>query len=93
MAQHELFERTDKGVPGAVWWSGNWQCRNKGGFLQDREAGTGPWSFVIYGFGDTDCSVYGIKPDGSLTHVSVPIDAQNRITIRRRKYGRSNWRH
>lgn len=53
MSQPELFERTDKGASGAVWWVGNWQIRNNEGFLQDREEGQGHWQFVVYAFGET----------------------------------------
>lgn len=93
MSQVKLFERTDKGTHGAVWWAGSWECRNNDGYFQDREGGKGPWSFVIYGFGDTDCIVYRLNEAGTLVHDCVPIDANDRITINGRKYGRNNWRH
>ncbi|CTQ47677.1 hypothetical protein [Roseibium aggregatum] len=93
MSQLELFERDDKGVAGAVWWAGHWQCRNNNGFFQDREDGKGPWKFVIYGFGETDCTVYRVSEDGQLSHCRVPIDERNRILINGRRHGPENWRH
>ena len=89
----ELFERTDKGIHGAIWWVGNWECRNRNGYFQDREGGKGAWSYVIYAFGDTDCTVYQILASGEIVNDVVPIDAKDRITIHGRKYGRANWRH
>ena len=93
MGQTELFERTDKGCHGAVWWAGNWECRNKDGYFQNREGGAGQWAYVIYAFGDTDCIVYRLDEAGELVHDCVEIDAGDSITINGKKYGRANWHH
>ena len=75
-----------------------------GGFVQYREVRTdvsGPtpgqdWKFIVSSFDDSSsgqnwfCTVQ--LADGSLRR-NVPIDAENRITINGRKYGRKNWDH
>jgi hypothetical protein len=48
---------------------------------------------VIYGFGETDCTVYRVSEDGQLSHCRVPIDERNRILINGRRHGPENWRH
>jgi hypothetical protein len=94
-AQQQLFEVTaaHKARHGAVWTAGNWECRNFHGYFQSREGGTGPWCFQIYGFGDEDCSVYALAGKGEMVFLRVPIDQENRITVRGCKYGRDNWNH
>ncbi|WP_187431434.1 hypothetical protein ROLI_047990 (plasmid) [Roseobacter fucihabitans] len=87
MEQLTLFD-IDKSADGSVWWHGNAECRNNGGFYQAREGGAGQWEFVIYSFGDDDVSVYRFGADGELYLDQVPIDARDRITIHGRKYGR-----
>lgn len=94
-AQQQLFEtpRADMARHGAVWWRGNWECRNFHGYFQSREGGEGLWCFQIHAFGDTDCCVYALDTSGLLIQMRVPIDDQNRITVRGRKYGRNQWAH
>ena len=85
---------TDHSQHGATWRAGNWNCRNFHGYFQSREVGARNWCFVIYGFRDTDCTVSTIDKNGDLAcEYRVPIDAQDRITILGRKYGRSHWSH
>lgn len=97
MSQLDLIPmtETEKAIPGAQWWAGEYQCRNFGGYYQVREQGRGDWQFVIYGFGcdDTTASIYRIDRDGRLVHEDVPIDGHDRLTVNGRKYGRDNWRH
>lgn len=90
--QEELFD-IDKGQHGAEWVTGGWQCRNLDGWFQQREGGEGPWQFVVYAFGVTDCTVYRLNKAGGLYQERVPIDEQDRITVGRRKYGREYWSH
>ncbi len=91
--QMSFLEPISKAIHGAEWFAGNWQCRNHNGYLQSRESGRGLWKYTIYAFGDDDCLVYAINADGELTHVLVPIDGKDRITIHGRKYGRDHWQH
>lgn len=97
MSQLDLIPmtETEKAIPGAQWWAGEYQCRNFGGYYQVRERGRGAWQFVIYGFGcdDTTACIYRIEKDGSLVHEDVPIDDRDRLRVNGRKYGRDNWRH
>lgn len=95
MEQIELIPMSgeDKGQHGAVWWSGNWECRNFDGYFQTREAGRGAWRFVIYGFGSTEASVYKVNPFGDLIIEDVPIDPEDRILILGKRYGRNFWQH
>lgn len=85
MHQAELFAAP---APCSVW-----ETRDFHGFRQVREippgCNPGRWRFVIYGFGDDDCSVY--RADG--TRERVPIDAQNRILIAGRRFGQEHWTH
>ncbi|MDH2328309.1 hypothetical protein QCN27_15695 [Cereibacter sp. SYSU M97828] len=90
--QNDLFE-IDKGQHGAEWVTGNWQCRNFNGWFQQREGGEGPWQFVVYAFGVTDCTIYRLNKAGGMYQERVPIDEQDRITVGRRKYGREHWTH
>ncbi|WP_299553660.1 hypothetical protein [uncultured Tateyamaria sp.] len=83
----------ERGTSGAVWWSGSWECRNFGGFYQVREQGRGNWCFIIYAFGDHHANVYRVNQIGELYRENVPIDANDRITILGRKYGRDHWQH
>lgn len=94
-AQKHLFETPpeDMARHGAVWWRGNWQCRNFHGYFQSREGGAGVWCFQIYAFGDTDCCVYALNALGEMVQKRAPLDDQNRITICVRKYGRRQWAH
>lgn len=93
----DLFPETiSKGEHGAVWWAGNWQCRNWHGYFQSREQGRGPWRFNVPWFStdDTTCSVGRIDVEGrDFTESDVPIDRHGRITIRGRSYGRQSWNH
>lgn len=93
MSQLEMFPLDHKGIPGAKWWVGNWECRNFHGYEQGREGGRGDWQFHIYGFGDDDCTVATLKSDGAFGSAIVPIDGLDRITIEGRKYGRRYWNH
>lgn len=95
MHQLELIPitETEKGKHGASWWQGSWECRNFHGFFQSREQGRGPWEFHIHGFGDDKASIYRITETGKLVQHDVPIDADNRISVLGRKYGRENWNH
>ena len=86
----------DRSLHGAVWTTGNYQCRNFHGYFQSREAGTGNWMFQVPWFANDDktCTVYRIGDDGELAHENnVPIDAKNQITILGRRYGRDHWNH
>lgn len=89
----ELFKRDDKGCPGAVWWQGSYQCRNFHGYYQCRENGRGQWQFVIYAFGGDDASIYKLNSEGNLHLSSVPYDANDRIIVDGRKFGRRFWTH
>ena len=93
MPQMELFAHDMKGTPGAIWWEGNWQCRNRNGFYQVREGGRGHWEYVIYAFGDTSANVYRFAKDGTLYRQDVPIQCEDHLCIDGRLYGRDHWRH
>jgi hypothetical protein len=81
--------------PGQIRQVGNYSLRNFKGYRQSREGGKGPWLFYITGFDGTSsgqagrCSV--LLANGSTE--SVPIDAEDRITILGRKFGRTHWNH
>jgi hypothetical protein len=86
----------EKGRNGAVWWSGNWECRNWHGYFQSREGGVGNWCFHIPWFSNDDvtCTVYGLNDAGEIYNKErIPIDAQANITILGKKYGREYWDH
>ena len=99
MTQHTLFtDMIDKAKDGAIWWAGNWQCRNWHGYIQSREGGTGNWCFQVGGFsgpedGNGIAHVCIIRADESLAVSPQPIDANNRILIEGKRYGRSHWNH
>ncbi len=65
------------------------------GYRQYRDSTKDPWHFIVTGFDDTFtgqegfCSV--LLTDGERDR--VPIDAQDRILIRGRRYGRDQWVH
>ncbi len=65
------------------------------GYAQFRDEVGAPWRFYVSGFDSTfdgeagRCTV--LMADDSLKW--VPIDAQGRITINRRKYDRTHWNH
>lgn len=61
------------------------------GFAQFRESPKDPWRFYVSGFGWDDVSCSVLMADGS--YKTVPIDSQNRITIRGQKFGRNHWNH
>lgn len=69
--------------------------RDFDGYAQVRDDVDSPWQFYVVDFDSTfegeagRCRV--LMTDGSLK--TVPIDAQSRITINRRKYDRTHWRH
>ncbi|MCL4682379.1 MAG: hypothetical protein KJZ92_14055 [Rhodocyclaceae bacterium] len=69
--------------------------RDYHGYLQVRECAGEPWRFCVSGFDHTRTGQDGrctvLKVGGSREW--VPIDAQDRITIRGRKYGRNRWIH
>lgn len=92
--QSELFDKIeDHTREGAVWWAGNWQCRNWRGYLQHREGGSGAWCFIVHSFGgepDRDGTAHIYRVDGK---EDVPIDAHNRILVHGRRYGRGRWTH
>jgi len=80
---------------GETRWIGNWQVRNFNGYYQSREGGAGPWKFYVSGF---DSTTTGQEGSCSLILVgggreAVPIDANDRITVRGVKYARSHWNH
>ena len=93
MPQMELFAHDMKGTPGAIWWEGNWQCRNHRGFYQVREEGRGHWEYVIFGFGNTSANVYRVATDGTLYRQDVPMQNDDHLFIDGRLYGRDHWRH
>ena len=66
------------------------------GFRQYRDDVKSPWRFYITGFDATSSGQDGfctvMRSDGC-RESSVPIDAQDRITINGRKYGPENWIH
>ena len=85
---------SDHSKHGATWRAGNWNCRNFHGYFQSREVGARNWCFQISTFADTHCDVLTLDSNGDIAHENfVPIDAQDRITILGRKYGRSHWSH
>lgn len=64
------------------------------GFKQYQDAPGKPWRFIVTGFDgttDTDgiCSV--LLADGG--EKNIPIDSNNFITIRGKKYSRMEWDH
>lgn len=65
------------------------------GFVQLRSMINSPWRFYVCGFDETYSGQAGfcavLRTDG--TELSVPIDAENQITIRGRKYGPQYWTH
>ena len=93
MEQLSFFGLLDKGIHGATWWAGNYQCRNFGGYFQDRENGIGTWKFIIGSFGDTHCNIYALDNFGEFCSVGVPIDHQSRISVNGRKYSNGHGRH
>ena len=66
------------------------------GFRQYRDDVKSPWRFYITGFDATSSGQDGfctvMRSDGC-RESSVPIDAQDCITINGRKYGPENWTH
>lgn len=68
------------------------------GYHQCRTDGSGPWRFYICGFSGplhangTNSLCRVLRFDGT-SEACVPIDAQGRITILGRKYGRHRWDH
>lgn len=94
---NDLFPETiTKGANGAIWWAGNWECRNWHGFFQSREGGCGTWRFQVPWFSSDDvtCSVYVITEAGEMqTRDMIPIDDKSRITILGRKYAPEHWDH
>ncbi len=65
------------------------------GFLRVKEGRCEPWRFVVSGFDATSTGAAGmctvVKIDGSKEW--VPIDANDRILVHGRRYGRSSWIH
>jgi len=72
-----------------------WQTRDFEGFHQAREGNSGTWCFRVTGFDDTSSGTpgycYVLRADG--TTKKVAIDAQDRITVAGKKYGREHWTH
>lgn len=95
MKQGTLIDLTpeERGTPGAIWWSGSWQCRNFDGYYQVREQGRGNWCFIVYAFCERHASIYCVNEIGELVRDDVPIDAKDRISVLGRKYGREHWQH
>ena len=92
--QADLFpELIDTTREGTVWWAGNWQCRNWHGYFQHREGGRGHWCFVIQSFGGDPAGDGRAELHRIVGQETVPIDAQNRILVRGRRYGRDRWHH
>ncbi|WP_435171123.1 hypothetical protein [Falsirhodobacter sp. 1013] len=93
----DLFPDTiTKAAHGAIWWAGNYECRNWHGYFQSREGGRGNWRFQVPWFStdDVTCSVYAITEAGDVqTRDLIPIDDKARITIMGRKYTREHWEH
>lgn len=94
-SQIEMFELDHKGIPGAEWWQGHWECQNFHGYFRTREFGTGNWLFVIPWFGNDDltCTVYRLDKSGELVGEEVPIDGESRISVLDKKYSRAFWMH
>ncbi|TFF36178.1 hypothetical protein [Mucilaginibacter psychrotolerans] len=73
------------------------QIRNFKGYHQHRECTeigdklTCRWVFYICGFSFCDNYAFVLKFDGSEELVS--IDAEDRILINGRRYGRKHWNH
>jgi len=86
----DLFDPVSAHRPKSVRQQRDWY-----GFAQFRESTNEPWQFIVTGFDDTFtgqegfCSV--LLADGEKDR--VPIDAQDRILIRGRRYGRDQWVH
>ena len=93
MEQLSFFDPVDKSIPGATWWTGNYQCRNWNGCYQSREGGSGPWQFHVYAFGEDDAVIYTINDQGVLNQRRVPMDAGDCLQIDGKSYGRSRWNH
>lgn len=98
--QDGLFEfkdqtNTDHLTHGAVALVGSYQVRNFHGYYQSRHGASGKWLFYVSGFGrivdgeHIECSLLLINGG----YETVPIDTQDRITVRGRKYGRDHWQH
>ena len=69
--------------------------REVGGFLQFREGEGAPWRFHVAGF-DATCSgeagqCWVLAAGGQ--SLPVPIDAQDRLLIDGKRYGREAWDH
>ena len=81
--------------PGEIRQVAGYELRNVHGYRQSREGSRGRWRFHVSGFDSSSsgeagfCSV--VLATGGVD--TVPIDAQNRITICGRKYGPANWLH
>lgn len=68
----------------------DWYSRDFEGYYQSREGESGEWEFYVSGFfGDDQASV--LRYDRS--YESVAIDAQDRIKIAGRWWGRAHWNH
>lgn len=96
----DLFPETiDKTQHGAQWWAGRYQCRNWHGFFQSREDGCGPWLFYVEGFtdgapGEEQTAHVAMIENGERLHgLPCPIDNENRLHIRGRKFGPDQWKH
>lgn len=65
------------------------------GYAQYREDEYSPWQFYVCGFDSTCSGEAGrcaiLKNDG--TEEDVPIDAEDQITVRGKKYDRRYWNH
>lgn len=81
----------DLGIPAAS----EWERRDFHGFAQYRECPADRWRFYVCGFDATVSGQAGycnvLRTDG--TEQSVPIDADDRIFINGRSYGRRHWNH
>lgn len=90
MAQQETFD-FGTGIPR----SGVALKRDFHGYAQFREDAFSPWTFYVTGFDST----FSGEPGKCTVLLSaggeewVPIDAEDRISIAGRKYGRQNWNH
>ncbi len=70
--------------------------RDKNGYLQVRDGIGDPWRFVVTGFDDTSTGQDGfctVQCANGERERNVPIDANDRILINGRRYGRRNWIH
>lgn len=67
-----------------------WSVRDFHGYYQSREGERGAWEFYVSAFRGDDEAVV-LRYDRS--YECVPIDAQDRVKIAGRWWGRAHWNH